>query len=309
MRVEDSQVSFGGGVRFFDLSFRKESIRFIEEEKSENSFGVIPVRFEMDPISAESVEDARELLVKKILEMLTGKKIKTLSINDITRSDIEPIEEPKFGAEYRKEELSVEVSALDFYAYGFIKTKEGEVINFEVSLKLLNVEVEVSSESVRSGSLALVDPLIIDLSGSPDLLSPAKFEFDLEGDGKKENIPYLAGGKGFVFFDMNKNDVADGGEIIGVKSGDAFSELKNLDVDNNGWIDEGDGVFEDLKVWIKNIQEDRVVSLKDLGVGALYTGSLDTFFKIRDSGVIGDLGVYVTESGDAGTLAKVDFLV
>ena len=307
MRVEDSHVSLGGEVQSLEFSFQRRSITFIREEPRKNPFGVIPIRVKMQPIQVDSVEDAKELIVKKLIELLTGKKVKTLSIEDLTSTELPPVNEPQFGAVYEEENVSVKANRLNFFAYGEVRTKDGRVFRFEVNFKLFNMELKVSDKTVRSGSVALVDPLIIDLNGSPELLSPARFEFDINGDGKKEKVPLLAEGKGFIFFDRNSNNRVDRGEIVGVRTGDAFSELSSLDSDGNGWPDEGDPAFSRLKVLLRNAREDRVVSLSQLGVGALYTGSFKTVFNLGSTGVLKNLGLYLTESGNSGVLAKVDF--
>ena len=309
MRVENSQVSLAGNVQRLEFKLQRRSITFFKEKFQKDPFGVTPLRVKTEPVSAESVEDVKELVVKKLVELLTGRKIKTLSIQDLTNTKLPPVEEPRFGAVYEEENLSLKADRLNFFAHGEVRTKDGRVFRFEVSFSLFNLELDVSTRSVRSGSVALVDPLVIDLNGSPELLSPARFEFDLDGDGDREGVPLLAEGKGFIFFDRNSNNRADGGEIVGVRSGDAFAELRAYDEDGNGWLDEGDASFNRLKVWLKSPGEDRTVSLSQLGVGALYTGSFNTMFDLKSSGVLRNLGLYLTESGDSGILAKVDFKV
>ncbi|WP_457601150.1 hypothetical protein [Hydrogenivirga sp.] len=309
MRVAEHEVSLSASVSYVKFKLRKESVRVIESEGERNSFGVVPLRKELEPLSTEEVTDVKEMIVKKLLELLTGRKIKTLSFRELTDNELPLVEEPQFGAEYRREELSLKVNTLEFYAYGVVRTEDGRRIEFQVEISLFNLELELEEESVRTGSLALVDPLVIDLSGSPQLLSSSEFEFDLEGDGAKESVPYLAKGKGFIFFDRNDNERADGGEIVGVRSGDAFGELRSMDEDGNGWIDTGDGAFGKLKVWVKNPTEDKVLSLSRLGVGALYTGSAGTLFNLEGRGLVRNLGIYLKENGDAGLLTKLDFVV
>ena len=36
------------------------------------------------------------------------------------------------------------------------------------------------------------------------------------------------------------------------KTGNGFSELAEYDSDGNGWIDENDEVYDQLKVWVKD---------------------------------------------------------
>ena len=55
----------------------------------------------------------------------------------------------------------------------------------------------------------------------------------------------------------------------------AFSELAEYDSDGNGWIDENDEVYDQLKVWVKDENgKDKLLSLKEANVGAICLGQL-----------------------------------
>lgn len=309
MKIEGQYVSLTAKAASLELNISREAVRFLKEERSGSSFSVIPLRLGSTSVEMEEVRDPEEEIVKRLLELITGREVRSLSLKEITDTKLPQVEEPKFGAQYSREEISAKVNELRFYAYGEVRTGDGRRIEFQVELNLFNLGLRVEKEIARFGSLAFVDPLIINLDGSPDLLSSSEFEFDLEGDGNKERIPYLAKGKGFIFFDRNGNGSVDGGEIVGVRTGDAFAELRDLDEDGNEWIDEGDGAFEKLKVWIKNAQEDRVLTLSQVGVGALYTGDVEEFFNLGNRAIVRNLGIFLTERGTAGVLTKLDFVV
>ncbi|MBR4211192.1 MAG: hypothetical protein IKR84_02235, partial [Oscillibacter sp.] len=56
---------------------------------------------------------------------------------------------------------------------------------------------------------------------------------------------------------------------------------------------------------------DKLMGLKEANVGAIYLGSADTEFSLKDAdnetnGVIRKTGVYLKETGGAGTLSHVD---
>ncbi len=82
----------------------------------------------------------------------------------------------------------------------------------------------------------------------------------------------LKSGSGFLGLDSNNNGRIDNGkELFGTQSGDGFADLARYDSDGNGWIDEGDPVYARLKVWLKDASgADKVISLADAGVGAIY---------------------------------------
>ncbi|MBQ8665647.1 MAG: hypothetical protein IJ526_02140, partial [Lachnospiraceae bacterium] len=139
------------------------------------------------------------------------------------------------------------------------------------------------------------------------------FRFDLDADGKEDEISMLGKGSGFLALDKDGNGkIDDGSELFGTKSGDGFGELREYDSDGNGWIDENDEIFSKLKVWCKDENgNDVLMDLKEADIGAIYLGEQQTEFTLggtdgyRD-GVIRSTGVFLRESGGAGTIQHVD---
>ena len=144
-----------------------------------------------------------------------------------------------------------------------------------------------------------------------------KFLFDLDADGKEEEVSFAGRGSGFLALDKNGDGkINDGSELFGTKSGDGFGDLAAYDEDGNGWIDEADSVFKDLKVWTKDENgKDVLMNLKDADVGAIYLGSAQTEFSLNNqatqqtNGIIRKTGVYLKESGGVGTVQHVDLAV
>lgn len=126
----------------------------------------------------------------------------------------------------------------------------------------------------------------------------------------------LKSGSGFLGLDSNNNGRIDNGkELFGTQSGDGFADLARYDSDGNGWIDEGDPVYARLKVWLKDASgADKVISLADAGVGAIYLGAASTSFDLKDSsnalaGRIQSTGVYLNNNGSVGTIQHVDLSI
>ena len=101
--------------------------------------------------------------------------------------------------------------------------------------------------------------------------------------------------------------------MFGTKSGNGFKDLAEYDSDHNGWIDENDEIFDDLRVWTKGPNgEDRLVSLLESDVGAIYLGYTDTEFTLNNfesnevNGMVRSTGVFLKESGGVGTVQHVD---
>ena len=193
---------------------------------------------------------------------------------------------------------------------GKVKTCDGRAIDFDFSLALSR-DYQSTKTSSESGSIALRDPLVLSFSGNSCELTEARLDFDLDSDGKAEQIPGLGAGSCFLVFDRNGNGQADNGsELFGVASGNGFADLAKLDSDHNGWIDEADPVWSQLGLWSgKDYQ-----TLGEGGVGALYTGAVDAPFslKTRDNELLGQIraaGVYLSEAGEVGNLQQVDLAV
>lgn len=203
-----------------------------------------------------------------------------------------------------------------YEAAGKVRTADGREIEFNISLEMSRAFCEQNETFVQE-EIILTDPLVINLNTSHAAVSDQKFLFDIDADGKADEIAGLGEGSGLLALDQNRDGkINDGSELFGAKSGDGFKDLAQYDEDGNGWIDEADAIFKDLKIWMKNEDgSDRLISLKEAGVGALYLGSANTRFSLNDqatnetNAVIQKTGVYLKESGEVGTMQHVDFAV
>jgi hypothetical protein len=160
-----------------------------------------------------------------------------------------------------------------------------------------------------------VDPLVLNFGGKAAELSDFRFAFDLDGDGTDDDMPGLTPGSGYLALDRDENGtIDDGSELFGPGTGSGFQELAAYDEDKNGWIDEGDGIFDRLSLWEVDAQGERLSSLKDRGVGAIFLGSLEAPFDLKDEtnqleGRIARHGLFLEEDGTAGTVQELDVRV
>lgn len=209
-----------------------------------------------------------------------------------------------------------EVENTAFSTTGIARTADGREISFNVDLEMSRCFMEKNETYVQTMK-TLVDPLVINVGSNVTSVSDQKFLFDLDADGKEEEISYLGQGSGFLALDKNNDGkINDGNELFGTKSGNGFEDLKAYDEDGNGWIDEADSIFNKLKVWAKNDDgTDSLVAIGVAGVGAIYLGSSETQFSLTNStsseanAVIQRTGVFLHENGQAGTIQHVDLAV
>jgi len=221
-----------------------------------------------------------------------------------------------WGIEYDSKESYSRIESTSFSAQGIIKTSDGREINFAVNLEMKQEFYQESSVSFRAGDAVQKDPLVINFNGSAAELTDAKFAFDLNIDGTKDNISFLQPGSGFLVLDKNKDGVVnDGSELFGPRTGDGFSELAKYDEDNNNWIDENDSIYNQLSVWTKNeLGVDQLSSLKEKNVGAIYLSNVSTQFDLTDSnnqlkGQVAATGIYADEGGGIKTIQHLNLVV
>jgi hypothetical protein len=142
-----------------------------------------------------------------------------------------------------------------------------------------------------------------------------QFQFDLNSDGTKEQIAFVAPGSGFLALDKNGDGtINNGSELFGPGTGNGFKDLAAYDSDGNGWIDENDAVFNNLRIWTKDSAgNDQLFTLSQKGVGALYLGNVATPFSVKDEqnallGQVRSTGIFLQENGTVGTLQQVDLV-
>lgn len=206
-----------------------------------------------------------------------------------------------------------EAEVTKYSAAGIARTEDGREINFGVSIEMSR-GFSAHFNSFTQEDYICTDPLVINVGSDFAGVTDQKFAFDLDADGKAEEISFAANGSGFLALDKNGDGkINDGSELFGTKSGDGFADLAQYDKDGNGWIDEADEVFSKLKIWTKDENgNDRMISLKEAGVGAIFLGSSDTEFSLKNgetnatNAVVRKTGVYLKENGGVGTIQHVD---
>ncbi|WP_421071063.1 hypothetical protein [Pelotomaculum propionicicum] len=276
-----------------------------------------------------SEEDKQKIMVvQKMIEALTGKKIKfrmmvKLKINEgnspaagqASVSSTPAQGRQGWGLEYNYHESYYEQEKMSFAAQGIVRTADGREIDFSVNLKMSHEFASRLDINIRAGDAA-IDPLVINLNGNAPELTDTKYSFDIDCDGLEDQISFVGPDSGFLALDINEDgQINNGGELFGPGSGDGFAELAQYDEDGNGWIDEADSIYSRLRIWTKDSEgKDVLFALGQKGVGAIFLGSTGTPFEIKDEennldGVVRNSGVFLYESGLAGTVQQIDLAV
>lgn len=220
-----------------------------------------------------------------------------------------------FSLSYDRTDTYFESEASSFTAQGTLQTADGKSIEFSVQLNLSRSFYQEHSESLRMGDAAKIDPLVLNFGGKAAELSDTRFEFDLDADGKSEQIAALQPDSGFLALDKNGDGmVNDGRELFGPATGNGFDELAAYDQDHSGFIDANDPIFDKLRIWQRDEGgNSRLIALGQVGIGALYVGNLATPFKMTDAAnqglaEVAATGLFFREDGSPGTIQQIDYL-
>ena len=289
--------------------------------------GTVTEEFEVS-----SEDKARIQLIVAAIEGLTGKKIKLMEPQEFMARRTKPLDPAEFqapqgteaaeiqdggqaGMRYLYHEAYHEAETSTFEAEGVVKTADGQEISIDVELNMSRKFVSQKHIEIFEGA-AVTDPLVINFPGTAAELTQTKYQFDIDSDGAEDQIHFVRPGSGFLALDKNNDGtINNGGELFGPTTGEGFGELAAYDVDGNGWIDEDDPVYGNLRIWSKDSESnDQLIALGQRGIGAVYLGHATTPFQMKDSnnelqGVVRSSGVYLNENGSAGTVQQVDLVV
>lgn len=327
-------------MRIIESDLRLSAQRSFQQERSER----LAIRYEAprpapstidDSVSISSAarmieeqeeavnNDPRLRMIKSLLEAMLGREIKLgHTAQDINKKEVQsntqinPPVEDGFTIEYHASESEAEQT--QFNAEGVIKTADGREISFSSELKLSRSFSQTIDINIASGSAARPkkDPLVLNYDAPVATLSDKTFQFDIDADGKKDNLQMLNRGSAYLALDRNRDGkINDGRELFGAQSGNGFADLTQYDGDQNGWIDEADAVYADLKLWLKDSSgQDQLIQLSHLHIGAIALSYARGDFDLNNQhnqnyGQIRSSGVYLKESGQVGTLQQLDLTV
>jgi hypothetical protein len=329
MHITDSQLTLGSKHALEKTTFRETTLERLRGPGDGQAFGglfeqelnkLMAVRLdESAPIQLKPCSAAERIhdMVETMLAALFGSKSDTRSLassalaiagDTVPRDQAAAVPDlPRPRWQITQTERVSETESCEFAASGKVCLADGSTRQFDVGYTF-----ERSEEITRTVSRTLIDPLVVDSAAPRAALSDASVDFDLDNDGTLEQMRLPGTGSAFLFLDRNHNGRADNGsELFGPESGNGFAELARLDSDRNGWIDEADPAFADLRLW-QGMEDDQqfVRRLDEAGVGALATSFANTPFALKEDGEqVGQMrssSVWLGETGSAGVVRQID---
>lgn len=210
--------------------------------------------------------------------------------------------------------ITRKIDVMDFSSTGNIQTSDGRTVDFSLDLSIKRSEIVY--QSIWSQMPLMLDPVVLSFEDGLESLGNTTFSFDLDSDGTKDVINGLSAGSGFLAIDTNGDGAINNGrELFGPQTGHGYNELSFYDNDGNNWIDENDPVFDKLLVWMgAGQEEEKLISLREAGVGALSLGNVDSEFEVKDpmgrvQGQITRSGIFFMENGQVKSMQEIDLAV
>ncbi len=326
-----TELRLGNQERAINATLNRSQLEGVSVRLSDAARALQPLRIEVPeqeiPAPSSSDELKMEVLVS-LIERLTGKKFELFDARELQQkladteqgaSDLQAtVQSPsqtRWGVSYDYYESHYEAEQTTFSAEVQVKTQDGREINLSVDLSMSRTFMSQNSISIRAGE-QLKDPLVINFAGNATELTEDKFSFDIDADGRQEQIAFVGPGSGFLALDRNSDGtINNGSELFGTRSGNGFAELAAFDEDGNQWIDEADAIYSQLRIWSRDAEgNDQLFALGEAGVGAIYLGNVATPFSLKDGenallGQVRSSGIWLGEEGGGGTLQQVDLVV
>lgn len=293
MRIDSHEVRFSSShTSFYSTALTDEYFNFQENLS----------QAKMDEVKGLQRKDSETFSSDFIIHKLTQAILKNLFI----------LRRRMSKSAFKIEVASLEKESLSFKTKAFIKTG-GKNIEVDIDVNMQRSFVrKMNLNSVFKG--LFVDPLVLSFDDKMPSLSQKKFSFDIDSDGRSDQISLLSKNCAFLALDKNKNGYIDSAnELFGAKSGNGFEDLKLYDEDDNGWIDENDAIFDKLRVWKKSEDEDRLLALGEVGIGAIYLGNTHTDFALNNVdtneslGKMRRSGFFLKDNGESGVISQIDF--
>ena len=190
---------------------------------------------------------------------------------------------------------------------GQLQLQDGSSVSFAFEFRM-----QVSWARYSYTEQPLQDPLIVSLDNKPAQLTDSHTEFDLLSNGRSVQLPQLAAQQFYLAYDRNNNQQVDNGtELFGPKSGKGFAELAEYDENGNGFIDPGDDIWQYLYLWRPQQQ---LLSMTEAKLGAFSVSSAATPMPLLDkqqqkTGEIQRSGLAFTDEAKPVLVQQIDLVV
>lgn len=265
--------------------------------------------------TAQQKKDIRQIrlqCIRYILGNLFSNRQRGQSGQQLKTSSNAGVEKTTVNAE--KTLYYAEKERTSYSTTGSVVTADGQKIEFDLSFAMSRSFEKYYNENYEISSVSFCDPLVINLDSTMPEVSDQKFLFDIDADGVMDTISRLSNKSGYLALDKNGDGkINDGSELFGTKSGNGFEDLAAYDSDGNGWIDEGDEIWDKLMIWCTDENgKTELYHVAEKGVGAICLQNSVTNFSLNSlktnqtNAAVRNTGIFLYENGNVGTVQHLD---
>lgn len=168
--------------------------------------------------------------------------------------------------------------------------------------------IQQHSQQVQQG-----DPLVLDLDGDGIELSGlgGGVQFDITGDGVKEQTAFATGDDVLLALDRNGNGTIDSGrELFGDQNGarNGLEELAKFDDNQDGIIDGKDSIYNHLLLFSDRnrdgtSQRDELRTLTEVGIASIDLRYRETLERLSSGNSIAQVSSFTRSDGTRGRAA------
>ena len=267
------------------------------------------------PQGEKNYETSAEQVVEKMVEGVVGLRTRIRHIEGLKNNDniafSEPLNPPgrQMVFSFAAHSTRYEYEKVSVTSKGSVQLADGRNVDFSLQLTMERESIVRESVALQSTRGMLMDPLVLNFDCDLRTLMNRSFQFDLNCDGKNDELCSLQPGTGFLALDLNNDRrITDGSELFGPTTGHGFQELAQYDLDLNDWIDENDPIFSSLRIW--RPEETGMMSLAEAGVGAICLTHDKSGFQLRNRqnrllGEVAATGVFLTEAGEVRPMQEI----
>lgn len=244
---------------------------------------------------------------RRLIESLKGKDVDWYSPRASSDSRVNESDQPPSQLiEYVKRET---FQAYDFSARLNLLAGDGKQLSLSADIRWQHLRIE---EQLLVVPAELHDPLVLNFNAEP-VTFRGTVAFDLNSDGHADTLPVPEGNAGYLIHDKNGNQLFDqSDELVGLKSGNAWQDLADIDENGNGWLDRQDSEYGALFWWQPGTAQS-LYSLDEKQIEGIFLQSSATPATLYNDEAplaqLRDTGVFIHSDNQLGIAQRFDFYV
>lgn len=179
------------------------------------------------------------------------------------------------GLVYQQSTSYFESQTITFNAQGSINTKDGQSINFSVSLSMSHILYQETNLSLGGNDAANGSPLTVNFEGNATELTSTHFEFAIDTNGSLGQVDTLKSNNNTQVPVSKPADTGNDESEQASQSTDSIEKPASKNSKDSQLISMAKFVYQQLRVWQRHADgSQQLLALGEKNLGALYLGHL-----------------------------------